>query len=220
MSEMHAYEIPPTLLRNIKQLPEEYPVALLLRHSIREEFGAGDIGNDFPITEDGKNIAFELGRFLSGRLRSLHSSPLLRCVQTAQALREGGGYHLDISEHRFLGDPGVFVLDGALAWSNWEAIGNEGVMRHLASENYALPGMADPERAAQELLRYMLLVMDGSPGVHVFVTHDTILGPVVARLLKQTHEVAKGPLFLEGALFWRSHVGVNVAYRDESLTVL
>lgn len=220
MSEVHACEIPPTLLRNIKQLPEEYPVALLLRHSIREEFGVGDIGNDIPITEDGKNIAFELGRFLGGRLRSLHSSPLLRCIQTAQAMREGGGYHLDISEHRFLGDPGVFVLDGALAWSNWEAIGNEGVMRHLASESYALPGMADPERAAQELLRYMLLVMNGSPGVHVFVTHDTILGPVVARFLRQTHEVSKGPLFLEGALFWRSYVGVNVAYRDESLLVL
>lgn len=159
MSEEHACEIPQTLLRNINQLPDEYPVALLLRHSIREEFGAGNIGNNTPITDYGKNIAFELGRFLGRRLRSLHSSPLLRCVQTAQALREGVGCHLDISEHRFLGDPGIFVVDGVLAWSNWDALGNEGVMQHLASENYALPGMADPERAAQELLRYMLLVM-------------------------------------------------------------
>jgi len=92
-------------------------------------------------------------------------------------------------------------------------------MRHLASENYALPGMADPECAAQELLRYMLLMMDGSSGVHVFVTHDTILGPVVARFLRQTHEVTNGPLFLEGALFWRNHIGVNVAYRDDLLMV-
>ncbi len=220
MSEMHACEIPTTLLRNIKRVPEEYPVALLLRHSIREDFGTGDIGNNTPITDDGKAIAFELGRFLGERLRSLHSSPLLRCVQTAQALREGAGYYLDISEHRFLGDPGIFVLDGALAWSNWEAMGNEGVMRHLASENYALPGMADPETASQELVRNMLSLMDRSPGVHVFVTHDTILGPVAARFLRQADKAPKGPLFLEGALFWSSHVGVNIAYRDESLPLV
>ena len=220
MNGIGTVEIPPTLLRNIERIHSEYPVALLLRHAIREEFAAGDMGNNIPITEDGKNLAFELGRFLGERLRALHSSPLLRCVQTAEALREGAGVDADISVNRLLGDPGVFVVNAALAWSNWEALGNEGVMRHLAAEDYALPGMADPDVAAQELVRYMLSVMDGVPGVHVFVTHDTILGPVVARFFSQNHEVCKGPLFLEGALFWRSHVDVNIAYRDESLLVL
>lgn len=220
MNGIGTVEIPPTLLRNIERIPAEYPVALLLRHSIREEFAAGDIGNNIPITVDGKNLAFELGRFLGERLRTLHSSPLLRCVQTAEALREGAGVDADISGNRLLGDPGIFVVNAALAWSNWEALGNEGVMRHLAAEDYALPGMADPDAAAQELVRYMLSVMDGAPGVHVFVTHDTILGPVVARLFSQNYEVCKGPLFLEGALFWGSHVDVNIAYRDESLLVL
>lgn len=214
MSEVHACGTPPTLLRNIKQLPEEYPVALLLRHSIREEFGVGDIGNDIPITEDGKIIAVELGRFLEGRLRSLHSSPLLRCIQTAESLREGAAVEAAIFRNRLLGDPGVFVVNASLAWGNWEALGNEGVMRHLAIEDYALPGMADPEEASQKLVRYMLSSMNGVPGLHVFVTHDVILAPTAARFLRQRSELFEEPAFLEGALFWEGQFGMHVSYRE------
>ena len=214
MSGVHACEIPPTLLRHIKQLPEEYPVALLLRHSIREEFGAGDIGNDIPITETGKCIAYELGRVLGGRLRALHSSPLLRCVQTAEALRDGAGVDTEISRNRLLGDPGVFVVDAALAWGNWQALGNDGVMKHLASENRSLPGMADPEEASKKLVHHMLSSTGGAPGLHVFVTHDVILAPTAARLLKQSCLDSLIPGFLEGGLFWRSEAGVHILYKD------
>lgn len=214
MSSLGNIEIPPTLLRNIERAPIEYPVALLLRHSIREEFVAGDIGNNIPITEDGKKIAIEFGRFLGERLKTLHSSPLLRCVQTAEALREGAGVEADISGNRVLGDPGVFVVNAALAWSNWESLGNEGVMRHLAAEDYALPGMANPEEASQKLVRYMLSSMNGVPGLHVFVTHDVILAPTAARFLRQRYEASEGPAFLEGALFWEGQLGMHISYRE------
>lgn len=213
MNGIGTVEIPPPLLRNIERIPAEYPLALLLRHSIREEFAAGDLGNNIPITVDGKNLAFELGRYLGKRLRTLHSSPLLRCIQTAEALREGAGVDADIPGNRLLGDPGVFVVNAALAWGNWEALGNEGVMRHLATEDYALPGMADPEKASQKLVRYMLSSMSGVPGIHIFVTHDVILAPTVARFLRQRYEVSEGPAFLEGALFWEGQFGVHISYR-------
>lgn len=214
MREVHAGDAVSSLIFNLGRLPDTDSVALLLRHSAREEIPAGEIGNDIPITEIGKDVASSLGRFLGGRLKGLHSSPLLRCVQTAEALRDGAGAYLEISTHRFLGDPGVFVLDGKVAWGNWKNLGNEGVAHHLASTDQALPGMAHPQEAVQMLLEYMLATVRGVPGIHVFVTHDVILAPVVARLLSCPSDILEWPAFLEGALFWLSQTGTHLLYRE------
>ncbi len=214
MTDASACMPPSSFLRNLEKLSDEYPVALLLRHSARDEILSGDFGNDIPITEIGRRAASQLGRVFGKRLKALHSSPLPRCVQTAESLCEGAGMHLDISTHRFLGDPGIFVLDGKVAWENWEALGNDGVMRHLALADHALPGMADPEEAVGMLLRYMLQNVESTPGIHVFVTHDAILAPVAARLLKRLTEISDWPAFLEGAFFWRSHTGIQILYKD------
>ena len=87
-------------------------------------------------------------------------------------------------------------------------------MRHLAVEGHALPGMAHPEEAAQKLVRYMLCAVGGTPGLHVFVTHDVILAPTAARFLRQNYEAIERPAFLEGALFWQSQLGIHIAYRE------
>ncbi len=214
MTKIPNWEIPTSVLRNLEQIPVDLPVALLLRHSVRDEIPPGETGNEVPITDAGKDIALKLGQKLGVRLKSLHSSPLPRCVQTAEALRLGSGVDSRITESRLLGDPGVYVLDGHLAWSNWETLGHEEVMRHLVAEKEALPGMAQPDEAARFLVQSMLSSADGAPGIHVFVTHDVLVTATVARLQGVCHEPADWPLFLEGALFWRSKLGVHVVYRD------
>lgn len=216
MTKVHNWEIPTSVLRNLEQIPVDLPVALLLRHSVRDEIPPGETGNEVPITDAGKDIALKLGQKLGARLKSLHSSPLPRCVQTAEALRLGSGVDARIAESRLLGDPGVYVLDGHLAWSNWEKLGHEEVMRHLVAEKKALPGMAQPDEAARFLVQSMLSSADGAPGIHVFVTHDVLVTATVARLQGVRHEPADWPLFLEGALFWRSKLGVHVVYRDSA----
>ncbi len=216
MTKIHNWEIPTSLLINLEQIPVDQPVALLLRHSVRDEIPPGETGNEVPITDAGKDIALKLGQKLGARLKSLHSSPLTRCVQTAEALRFGSGVDTSIAENRILGDPGVYVLDDHLAWSNWETLGHEEVMRHLVAESEALPGMAQPDKAARFLVQCMLSSADGAPGIHVFVTHDVLVTATVARLQGVRHEPDDWPLFLEGALFWRSKLGVHVVYRDSA----
>ena len=216
MTKVPNWEIPKSFLRNLEQIPVDLPVALLLRHSVRDEIPPGETGNEVPITNAGKDIAFKLGQKLGASLKSLHSSPLPRCAQTAEALRLGSGVHARIAESRLLGDPGVYVLDGHLAWSNWETLGHEEVMQHLVAGKEALPGMAQPDEAARFLVQSMLSSADGAPGIHVFVTHDVLVTATVARLQGVRHEPADWPLFLEGALFWRSKLGVHVVYRDSA----
>lgn len=216
MNENNSYKMPDSMWNSIEQLSDKYPVALLLRHSARDVIVEGEIGNDVPLTEQGKNMAHQMGQMLVGKLKSLHSSPILRCLQTAECLKDGSGIPLDIATHRFLGDPGVFVLDGKIAWQNWKNLGNAGVIQHLILSNDALPGMEQPEKASSKLLNYLFATISNIRGVHIFVTHDVILAPIASRFLRGEKTSFEEPAFLEGALFWRSETGTYISYKNKS----
>ncbi len=206
--------VPPSTLRWLDAVPTDAPVAVLLRHSVRDRLPPGDAGHALPITDVGVRLARELGAIMGRRLRTLHSSPLTRCVQTAEALRAGAAVDLPIVRDRLLGDPGIYVVDGKRAWSNWEALGHEGVMKHLVSRDGPLPGMADPEPAARFLVQHMLSAAGDEPGLHVFVTHDSLVTATAARLLGEPLGTDAWPWYLEGAFFWREGERVCAAYRD------
>lgn len=215
MKEETIWQIPPSMNRWLTAIPLDRPVALLLRHSVRDDLPPGDAGNAVPINEAGVKLAQLLGHALGARLRTLHASPLPRCIQTAEMLCAGAGVELPIVPDLLLGDPGVFVLDGRAAWGNWVALGHEGVMQHLVSAKSALPGMANPDAAARYLVNHMLASTSQTPGLHVFVTHDSLVTATAARLLRKPLGPESWPWYLEGAFFWHDDGGLHAAYRDE-----
>lgn len=208
------WQIPPSMTRLLEEAPTDRAVVVLLRHSIRDELSPGDVGYAMPITDIGRRLAIELGGLLHGRLRTLHASPLVRCIQTAEALAEGAGIKIAVVPNRLLGDPGAFVLEGRRAWANWEQFGHEGVIHRLVTEAAALPGMARPDEAARFLVQSMLAAAAGESGVHVFVTHDSLLIATAARLLGKPLGLGDWPLYLEGAFFWMTEDGLHTGYRD------
>lgn len=208
------WQIPPSMLRQLSHVPSDRAVVMLVRHSVRDHLPSGDVGYALPINEVGHRLAMEFGELLRGRLRTLHASPLLRCIQTAEALGKGSCVDMAVVPDRHLGDPGVFVIDGQRAWENWVAMGHEGVMHHLVTKSTALPGMARPDEAARFLVRYMLTVAADQPGLHVFVTHDSLVIATTARLLGQPLGVDDWPWYLEGAFFWQDGDYVVATYRD------
>jgi len=214
MSTSIQWRIPPGLSHWLEQVPNDRPVAILLRHSIRDELPTGQPGAHIPLTADGERIATELGVTLGARLRGLHTSPVFRCVQTAEAIRIGAGATLPINYDRLLGAPGIFVLDGDRAWTNWQQYGHEQVMHRLTSRNDAMPGMARPDSAARFLVTHMLAATRGKPGIHLFITHDSLLLPTAAHLLGYPLDRNAWPWFLDGALFWREDDGLHAAYCD------
>jgi broad specificity phosphatase PhoE len=213
MSETN-WQIPPSVLRWTNAVPTDRPVAMLIRHSHRPSLPPGDAGYAVPITEIGVRLARELGRLLSTRVRSLAASPLLRCVQTAEAIAEGAGLELDIARDKLLGDPGVFVLEGGGRFTNWFEIGHENVMTHLVTADHALPGLAAPDEAARFLVTHMLTLAEGKAGFHVFVTHDSLVTVTAARILRVPLTKDDWPWYLEAAFFWRDGDTLHAAYRD------
>ncbi|MEZ4364086.1 MAG: histidine phosphatase family protein [Kofleriaceae bacterium] len=208
-----AWVIPPSTLAWLEQVPRDRPVAMLVRHSVRGHLAPGDVGYTVPITEVGHQLAHELGTKLQGRLQTVYASPLLRTMQTGRRLAEGAARAPEVVPDRMLGDPGVFVVDGR-AGGTWQALGHEEVMRRLVHGDEVLPGCADADAAARALAQHMLALSSGAPGVHAFVTHDSLVTATAARLLGEALTKDDWPWYLEAAFFWEQADGVHVAYRD------
>ncbi|CCO22250.1 histidine phosphatase family protein [Maridesulfovibrio hydrothermalis] len=214
MMDAADWQIPPSVIENLERLPHDRPIVFLIRHSVREDLPDGSAAYSLPITECGIQLGRQLGSLLGKRLCSLHTSPLNRCVQTAEALQVGAGSDFPITSSRLLGDPGAYVIDGKIACLNWEKKGYEGMMTHLVSATEALPGMARPVEAARFLVCRMLAIAGDRPGIHVFVTHDSLVAPTAAHLLNIPLGVEDWPWYLEGAFFWHADNQVYTAYRS------
>ena len=76
-------------------------------------------------------------------------------------------------------------------------------MARLVGDDVAMDGMAEPEPAARLLVDRMFAVADGRPGLHVFVTHDSLVTATAARLLRERLGVDDWPWCLEAVWFLR-----------------
>ena len=219
MTENIEWVIPPSTCDWLAKTPSERPVVALLRHSVRGYLPPGRAGDTVPITQTGVSLARELGATLGRRLRSLHVSPILRCRQTAEELRRGASLDLAIRDDRLLGDHGIFVLEPRLAGSLWREHGHEWVMERLVTDRAPQPGLAAPDEAARFLVQHMLSIAGSIPGVHVFVTHDSLVTATAARLLDVRLGPEDWPWYLEAAWFWEDDDGFQAAYREQTRTI-
>ncbi len=203
--------VPASTLEILDRTPPDQALILLLRHAAREPLPPGLPGDDVLLTSDGRVSARALGARIGAQLRTLHTSPVLRCVETARALVEGADVEMRVVEDAHLGAPGVYVEDSALAWSAWLRLGHAAVMAHLVAGD-RLEGLAEPRRATARLVEHLLATAGGTPGVHVFVTHDALVAPAAAHLLGRTLEPDDWPEYLE-ALGLVKGPSVTATYR-------
>lgn len=185
----------------------------LIRHAERGPIPLGEAGNDVPLVPSGERAAWVLGASFGSTLGSVRTSPVLRCVQTADAILAGAGLaDRPVADVR-LGAPGVYVTDPRLAWPHWERLGNRGVMAALVAGE-RLSGLAEPGTAARQLLAHMLNTPDLGTGVHVWVTHDAVLAPTVAHLLGIRNIEYVLPEFLEPLVILPGASSVLLTWRD------
>lgn len=78
--------------------------------------------------------------------------------------------------------------------------------------------MAVPNAAAINLVKHMLDVASTAAGLHVFVTHDSLIAVTVARMVGCSRSTGLWPNFLEGAFFWFDEL-IYIDYRNSLLQV-
>ncbi|WP_417532173.1 histidine phosphatase family protein [Marinobacter lipolyticus] len=173
---------------------------LIIRHAERPAIQDGTVGNELALTSNGVHETIRLAKSLPRKILSIESSPILRCIQTAELIAEHHELPLtSIGRSNLLGDPGFIIEDAELAWTNWVEKGAEAVNEHLLSGTSVWPGFRDLGEAVLQMRRSIEeMLTESDDGVHVWVTHDTIVATLASRLQKTPLELEEWPDFLGG----------------------
>lgn len=173
--------------------------ALLLRHAEREDITEG-WGEEVRLTERGRAQAERLGRLLADAgVRTLSSSPVGRCVQTAEQIATGAGRSGLIELSTLLGAPGAFHDSMCTVDIRPEEFGDYAT-RYL--EVGRARGMVPLEQACKRLTEAMGSSTRG--GMSVLVSHDLFVAGLARFLgLKRVHrhdwaDFLEGVCLLEG----------------------
>lgn len=210
----------PRLHEALRFLPADRPAHLLTRHSVRELAKNGFADYRLPLTPEGVAMAREWGAQLERPISAFYSSPVGRCVATAEAMAEGArdaGLIETLPEvitDTTLVEPGCYVEDinrvgptflkmGALRFLN----------THLKSP---FEGMLSPAAGRAKLAGYLHQREPGPGELAVHVTHDTILAVLVAELEgRRTIDEADWPWMMEGLWVWFDDDRMHWMWRGE-----
>ena len=202
-------------------VPDGVNVALVIRHAEREDIPAGAFGHEVNLTAEGRRAAEKLGAALSEkRALSVLSSPVPRCVQTAQAMLRGAGPAVEVTTDRRLGGPGAFVVNAEAAGPLFLELPIPEIARRQLQDASPLPGMRPTSKGIEILLKLATGPLDENGRLHVFVTHDVILSVLVNSIFRSSLEETGWPGYLEGLLMWRSDEQLHLSWRELQATLL
>lgn len=192
----------------------------IIRHAERPAIEDGTVGNELSLTSNGIHETKRMAKSLPRNILSIASSPILRCIQTAELIAEHHGFPLaSIRRSSLLGDPGFIIENAELAWTNWVEKGAEAVNEHLLSGNSVWPGFRDLDEAVAQMRRSIeAMLTESDDGVHVWVTHDTIVATLASRLQKTPLTLKEWPDYLGGlTIQLREESGLEVSYSSPGL---
>ena len=197
----------------LKSVPADADVSLIVRHAEREAIPEGEFGQDVPLKPEGIESAELLGASLARwQDATIRCSPLLRCVQTAEAIARGAGWNVRVVGNSLLGEPGPFVT-GHEAGQYFLKQGILEIVRQQLHEDSPPPGMRPTEEGINLLLRLTSSELGHGGRMSVFVTHDAILAVFVARLFGLRHDEIPWPQYLDGLILWPSDGGLKCSWR-------
>ena len=126
------------------------PKLILIRHAERPDIQPDDVGYTVPLTEHGLMSSWQFGQTLNSNVRYIHTSPLVRCIQTAEQIAQANNFPIDNIKHsELLGDPGFFIEDESHAWEHWKEKGHDAVNKFLLHGEEKWHGFKDLSDASE-----------------------------------------------------------------------
>ena len=173
-------------------------VKMVVRHAERPLFKGPRAPPEVSITEDGKKEAERLGGLLRHYGLSVDgcaSSPVRRCVQTAELIAAGNQFPGTVERSPSLGGAGLFMDDGEALDHTLDTCTIEEIIRgQLLGDK--VPGMRDLEAGLRIFMGRVL--SDRSRDFEVFVSHDLFVCPAVHHLTETVYSSVGNTGFLDG----------------------
>jgi broad specificity phosphatase PhoE len=162
------------MLEQIKKYSENDKISLLIRHADRDKIPAGEFGNDVLLNETGKERALNFGKSLSElKINKIFTSPVQRCVQTAEYITKGYGKPLEITQSHELGDPGLHISDDQVAGKFFLTEGFDELYYRI-THNIDIPGISVTKEFNTNMTDF-LTENSKENGLTIFVTHDLLI---------------------------------------------
>lgn len=216
MEQLH-----PALLASQALLPHDTPVHLVTRHSIREQPDNQFADGSVPLTDEGRALAYAWGEHLQKPIMALYSSPIGRCVETAELMLAGSlakqvtPQALPLQQTTALVEPGCFVTDIFAAGEYFFQLGARGFINQYLTDT--IPGVLTPSEGVSKLATYLYYHQSQAGGLALHVTHDTVLAAFVYALKgSKSIQAADWPWMLEGLWCWFSAQGLHWVWRGEA----
>lgn len=167
----------------------------VIRHGHREPFQPRSFGNNLGLTAEGRESSFSLGANMAHiSFGEMHTSPILRCLETTEEILKGLGKRVDIFKTQVLGDPGPFIEDPILAGPIFlEKSLSEIVQAIVNGER--LPGMRSLQEGGYIFLKYLSQVKRFPC---LMVSHDSLICLLCCFFFESKNVDVFMPNFLEG----------------------
>ncbi len=197
----------------LNSLHQSRNMIVILRHAHRFEIGREEFGNDETITLEGKKAAERLGSSLAGiPLGEVHTSPILRCVQTTEELLRGARQKIQINSSTMLGNPGPFVADSEEAGPIFLKNPLQEIAKNVVEGKKRIPGMRSLAEGGQLFLDYALKVKSFPC---LMITHDIVICLLCCFFFTSMEVQKYFPGFLEGFALNIDSERISIFYRDE-----
>ena len=199
--------LPDSMIASVKLLPEGKRLILFTRHSLRERSdGNGFASYELPLTPKGRVLAKSWGRWLAGHLPySLDvdsiSSPIGRCIDTAQLMQEGAGLRRDITHQSLLVEPGSLVTEPDIAGPIFKEIGVLNFINQFLQGN--LEGTKNAYQGGLDILSLFYQNQPQHSHLMLAVSHDTLLSAFLAVMFDVVEiDWNDWPKMMEGVFLW------------------
>jgi hypothetical protein len=188
----------PSTLQSLSMVPQGATVSLLVRHAEREPIRNPEMAFVAGLTPQGIADSQQFGEYLLGKFQpgAFYSSPVGRCVQTAEGILQGAAWQKQV------------LLDDRLTHTFIRAA--------LDALSISRNSLGVPDQVIQ-----LFSLLCGAKGetitnrLNFFVTHDTVITTMLGYLLGLPDEDIRAPDFLEGFLLWRQGKLYNVVWRGQ-----
>ena len=199
--------LPESMISSVSLLPTDKRLILFTRHSLRERSdGNGFASYQLPLTPKGRVLAKSWGRWLAGHLPySLDvdslSSPIGRCIDTAQLMQAGAGLQRQITHQSLLVEPGSLVTEPELTNVVFKEIGVLNFINRFLQGN--LEGTKNAYQGGLDILSLFYQHQPQHGHLMLAVSHDTLLSAFLA-VMFDVHEINWNdwPKMMEGVFLW------------------
>ena len=187
------------IIEQLNHIGTDQRIAMLIRHSDRDKIPEGEFGNDVLLNEKGILNALKMGNELSNfNIRKIYTSPVKRCIQTADSIKKGYGKEIQIIESDLLGNPGAYISEGKDVGVFFMKYGVFKIHEMLLN-GIEIAGMNGLEAGSQKLFDFMNRNSNDKE-LTLYITHDSLVAFFDSYFNHTKYNKDKWPAYLDGVV--------------------